>query len=353
MIKNRRRKIKLGVIFGGRTAEHEVSLAAAPGILENLNREKYSVKIFVILKTGDWLIGKRALAYIEKYKDRAGIENGITERESRKIKTANWGEIISVLQSEVELVLPIMAGPYSEDGKLQGMLETLSIPYVFSGVLTSALAMDKNKTKIIADSVGLRVIPGMVVDSDAGAKKAIKELTMPIIVKPLELGSSVGISIVRTEEELKEQIKNALKYGNEVLLEKYIAGREFTATIMGNKNPEVLAITEIIPVVAEFYDYKAKYQEGGSEHICPAKLPKTISRQMKKWALRIYQNINCRDLARVDFILSDDGEIYFLEVNTIPGMTPTSLAPEAGKVAGMKFEKFLDKLIDGALRRYR
>ncbi len=353
MARKKKEKIKLGVIFGGRTAEHEVSLAATPGILENLNREKYSVKIFVILKTGDWLIGKRALAYIEKCRDRAGIENGVTESESQKIKTTNWGKIISVLQNEVELILPIIAGPYSEDGKLQGMLETLSIPYVFSGVLASALAMDKNKTKIIAENAGLKVIPGIVVDFGLDNKKVINKLTMPMIVKPLKLGSSVGISIIRTEEELNGRIKKALKYGSKVLLEKYISGREFTVTIMGNKNPKILAITEIIPVVAEFYDYKAKYQEGGSEHICPAKLPKTISQQMKKWALRIYQEIGCRDLARVDFILSDDGEVYFLEVNTIPGMTPTSLAPEAGRMAGMKFEKFLDRLIDGALRRYK
>ncbi len=253
---------------------------------------------------------------------------------------------------KIDLVLPIVHGPYVEDGKLQGMLDMLGIPYVFSGTLTSALAMNKYKTKLIAKKAGLVIAKDIVVRKKYKTEKIIKKLNLPVVVKPVELGSSVGINIAKTEEELRNAIDDALKYGDEVLLEQFIKGRELTVAVMGNKSPKALPVIEIIPKVSKFFDYKAKYETGGSEEVCPADISDEIRKKVQKYAVKIFKALNCRDLARIDFILSEnDGRLYFLEINTIPGMTATSLAPQAAKVAGMEFSGFLDKIISGAMKR--
>jgi len=192
----------------------------------------------------------------------------------------------------------------------------------------------------------------MIVGKKYKTEKIIKKLNLPVVVKPIELGSSVGISVSKTEEELKNAISKALEYNEEVLLEQFIEGRELTVAVFGNKSPKALPVIEIIPKVSTFFDYKAKYQTGGSEEVCPAQVPEDIRKKVQKYAVKIFKVLSCRDLARADFILSkNDGKLYFLEINTIPGMTATSLAPQAAKAAGMEFSEFLDKLISEAMKR--
>ena len=357
-----REKINLAVIFGGQSGEHEVSLSSARAVLKNLNQEKYQIIPIAITKNGNWLIGEKGARYLEINANKAGKEGAISLEESQSLVTILSEErsLLNYAEGEVsggkiDLVFPLIHGPFGEDGRLQGMLDMLGVPYVFSGVLAHALGMNKPKAKIVAKSFGVNVAKDLVIRKGAySIQDILVKIDLPLVIKPAELGSSVGISIAKNETELEKGIIDALRYGSEVILEQYIKGRELTVTVMGNERPKVLAITEIIPLISEFYDYKAKYETGGSKHICPAEIPVELQKKLEDYAARTFQAIGCADLARVDFMYDEKtGEAYFIDINTIPGMTPTSLAPEAAKQAGLDFPVFLDKLIDGAMGRGR
>ncbi len=354
------KKINLAVIFGGKSGEHEVSLSSARGVMKNLNKEKYNVIPVAITKKGNWLIGDKGAEYMKMNEEKIGKEGAISIEESQKSVTISDEEKSLSNYSEgnagakIDLVFPILHGPFGEDGRLQGMLDMLGVPYVFSGVLAHAVGMNKPKAKIIAAKFGVP-IPGDIVikkEKRYSLDDIIEKLSLPMMVKPSELGSSVGISLVKTKNDLERGIRDAFSHGDEVILEQYIKGREFTVTVMGNDDPKVLAITEIIPIISEFYDYKAKYEDGGSKHVCPAEISEGDQKKIEQYAVSTFKAIGCNDLARVDFLWSEkNDEYYFTDINTIPGMTPTSLAPEAAKLAGMDFSQFLDKLIEGAMRR--
>jgi D-alanine-D-alanine ligase len=354
------KKINLAVIFGGKSGEHEVSLSSARGVMKNLDKEKYNIVPIAITKGGNWLIGEKADEYLKMNEDKIGKEGAISLEDSQKLVTTkgkersffNYAE--GELKEKIDLVFPILHGPYGEDGRLQGMLDMLGVPYVFSGVLAHAIGMNKPKAKIIAATAGVPVAKDIVIKKKEkfDLDEIIEKLSLPLIVKPAELGSSVGVSLAKTKKDVEKAIREAFSYGDEIILEQYIKGREFTVTVMGDENPQALAVTEIIPLISEFYDYKAKYEEGGSKHVCPAKVSKEDEEKLKKYAVATFEAIGCQDLARVDFLWSEsDNEYYFTDINTIPGMTPTSLAPEAAALVGMNFSQFLDKLIERAMRR--
>lgn len=354
------KKINIAVIFGGRSGEHEVSLSSARGVMKNLDKEKYNVIPIAITKGGNWLIGEKADEYMKINEDKIGKEGAISLEDSQKLVTVkdtdrnffNYAE--GELKEKIDLVFPILHGPFGEDGRLQGMLDMLGVPYVFSGVLAHTIGMNKPKAKIIAAKVGVPVADDKVIkkDEDVNLEKIISEIGLPLMVKPSELGSSVGISLVKTKEDLEKGIREAFSHGDEVILEQYIKGKEFTVTVMGSKDIKALAVTEIIPLISEFYDYKAKYEDGGSKHVCPADISKEDEEKLKGYAVATFKSIGCQDLARIDFLWSETtNEYYFTDINTIPGMTPTSLAPEAAALAGMNFTQFLDKLIEGVMKR--
>jgi D-alanine-D-alanine ligase len=357
------KKINLAVIFGGRSGEHEVSLRSADQVIKALNKDKYNIIPVAITKLGQWLVGDKGSGYLELNIPKASEEGGVSLENSQSLVTLpeNSRELSSFSEGttggeKIDLVLPIVHGQFVEDGKLQGMLEMLGLPYVFSGTLASALSMNKQKTKLVAKSVGVKIAKEIIISRSkkCDLDKIIAKLSLPVVIKPVELGSSVGINIAKTKEELEESIKKALEYGPEVLLEKFIKGRELTVAIFGNKPPKALPVVEIIPKVSAFFDYKAKYEIGGSEEVCPAKIPDDIRKKVQKQAVKIFKAVGCRDLSRADFIWNEaDDKLYFLEINTIPGMTATSLAPQAAAAAGMEFGRFLDKLIGEALKRYR
>lgn len=357
------KKINLAVIFGGRSGEHEVSLSSARGVMKNLDKEKYNIVPIAITKKGNWLIGDKGKKYIEMNEDKIGKEGAISPEESQSLVTikdeerslANYAE--GEAGAKIDLVLPILHGPYGEDGRLQGMLDMLGVPYVFSGVLAHAIGMNKPKAKIIAATAGVPVAKDLVIKKNEkyNIDEIIEKLSLPLMVKPSELGSSVGISLAKNKEDLEKGIADAYTHGDEVILEQYIKGKEFTVTVMENSpsgKTEALAVTEIIPLISEFYDYKAKYEDGGSKHVCPAEISKEDEKKLKGYAVNTFKSIGCQDLARVDFLWSEkNNENYFTDINTIPGMTPTSLAPEAAALAGMNFTEFLDRLIEGAMKR--
>ena len=281
------KKIKIALLLGGVSGEREISLKTGGQIYKALYKNKYIV-----------------YKYDPKYNLRKFF--------------------IDAIDKKFDLVLPALHGPFGEDGKLQGMLDMINMPYVFSGCLASALAMDKAKTNIIAKSAGILVANNIILakSKNFDLDYIINQLSLPAAVKPVELGSSIGITIAKTKKELKKGIKTAFKYGGKIMIEKFIKGRELTVAVIGNKNNlKALPVIEIIPKISQFYDYKAKYQTGGSEHICPAKIPDKIKNNIQNLAIKIFKVIGCKDLARADFIWShDDNKIYFIELNTIPGM---------------------------------
>ncbi|MDP1883874.1 MAG: D-alanine--D-alanine ligase family protein [Candidatus Moranbacteria bacterium] len=348
------KKINLAVIFGGKSNEHEISLKSANEVMNSLNPDKYDIIPVAIAKNGQWLIGEAGRRYMEANLPKAGQEGGVDAVAIGSDAVIFSGEELS--RMEIDIALPIGHGAFIEDGRLQGMLDMLDLPYVFSGTLAHALAMNKQKTKLVAKNSGLKVAKEIMLRKnkkyDVG--KIIAKLGLPIVVKPTESGSSVGISIAKTADDLAAAIETAFGYGKEVMLEQFIAGRELTVAVMGNKNPKVLPVVEIIPKISAFFDYAAKYQKGGSEEVCPADIPEDIRKKVQKYAVKIFQALSCQDLARADFIWSKtDNKLYFLEINTIPGMTGTSLAPQAAAAAGIDFTRFLDKLISEALKRQK
>lgn len=310
------KKIKLALLSGGISGEREVSLKTGKQIFDALDKEKYE---------------------IFRYDPEMELEKFATDAFAEKF----------------DVVFPALHGPFGEDGKLQGMLDMIGVPYVFSGCLASALAMHKDKAKVIARDAGIKVAKSVTVekgDVDQNMKN-ILELGFPIVIKPVELGSSVGMSIVKNKDELKDGIELVFKHDKVAMFEQYIKGRELTVPVMGNDELKALPVIEIIPKTSEWFDYEAKYVAGASEEVCPAEIIEDLRDTLQEQAVNVFRAMGCKDLARADFIWDHSrDEIYFLEINTIPGMTATSLAPQSAKAAGMEFPQFLDKLIEGALK---
>lgn len=306
-----KKKIKSAVIFGGPSAEHEVSLKSAKEVMNCLNRKKYEIFPLLITKKGKW-------------------NNNLLKSGS------------------IDLAIIMGHGTFMEDGQLQLILETLKIPYLFSKSSVSALAMNKYRSKLIAKRNGLETAKGELItkETQISYQKVIKELKLPIVIKPNALGSSIGASIAYNEKEFRRGLRTAFCCDREILLEEFISGRELTVGVVEMKKTEALPVVEIKPRISKWFDYTAKYQKGGSAEICPAQIPISIARKTKRCAEKIFRAIGCRDLARADFIWSEkDKKIYFLEINTIPGMTKTSIVPRAIKKAGYDLGQFFDVLI--------
>lgn len=349
-------KLKIGLIFGGKSGEHEVSLKSAKEVWDNLDQEKYDIVPIAITKKGKWLIGDKGREYMQSNLPQAGSAGGVSIEQSEGMEERwNFSNFFEGdADQKFDLILPIGHGTYIEDGKLQGMLDMLDMPYVFSGTLASALAMNKQKTKLVAKNAGLKVAKEIIVNKNKkyNVEKIIAKIGLPVVVKPLESGSSVGMSICKEKSGLENAINTAFEYSNEVMLEQFIKGRELTVAVMGNEKPKALPVIEIIPKVADFFSYEAKYQAGGSDEICPADIPEDIRKKVQRYALKIFKAVGCQDLARADFIWNgESNNLYFLEINTIPGMTGASLTPKAAKASGLTFPQFLEKLIKLAIER--
>lgn len=310
-------KLKIALLAGGISNEREVSLKTGAKIFETLDKDKYE---------------------IFRYDPKHDLVRFFNDAAAKKF----------------DLVFPALHGPYGECGRLQGLLDMIGVAYIFSDCLASALAMNKAKSKLVAIDAGLSTADDMLIlrSDKYRAADLIAKLGLPIVIKPIDAGSSVGISIASDETGLADGLGEAFKHSPSVILEKYIRGRELTVAVMGSgADSYALPVIEIIPKVSDWFDHKAKYEVGGSEEVCPAQIPDVVRDRVQADAVKIYNAIGCKDLARADFIWSEaDDKLYFLEINTIPGMTDTSLAPQAAKAAGMEFSEFLDKLIEGALK---
>ena len=302
------KKLTVALLSGGISPERDVSLKSGDQVFNALDKDKYNV---------------------ERYDPKYDIARIVTDA------------------SQIDVALIILHGPYGEDGTIQGLLDLLRIPYQGSGVLGSAICMNKLFAKRLYQQAGLPVAPYIVLEKGEPANTAeyIRQLGLPLVIKPVEGGSSIGMSIAKTEAALNEAFEKAFTCDNTVLIEKYIAGVEMTGGVIGNDELEALPIVEIIPNKQyDFFDYEAKYKAGASTEICPARIPDALAEKAKDYAKKAHRALFCRGYSRTDFILKDN-EVYLLETNTIPGMTETSLLPLAAKTIGISFQELLDKLI--------
>lgn len=367
------KKLRVGLLFGGRSGEHEVSLMSAASVLKALDPEKYEVVPIGITREGSWRVGTAAEHLLPP-----GAQSPAPERllpavlESGKPVMASPDptapQLVSLNSASpageparpLDVILPVLHGTFGEDGTVQGLLELAGIPYVGAGVLASATGMDKDIMKKLFRDAGLPVVPWVLVlrreweASPAKVRKLIeKEIRYPLFVKPANLGSSVGISKVHKARELAPALDLGAQYDRKILVEKAVNGREIECSVLGNERPEASVPGEIIPI-NEFYDYEAKYLKEGSQAIIPARLTRAQTKHVRELALRAFQAIDCAGLARVDLLLDrKTGKIFVNEINTIPGFTPISMYPKLWEASGIPYAQLLDRLIELALERHQ
>ncbi len=347
-------KINVGIIFGGRSSEHEVSLRSATSIIENISKEKYNVYLIGITKEGKWLLFSGDISEIatgkwEKNNKNKNILISLNP-EIRGIMIDDGGRFTNL---RLDVVIPAMHGKNAEDGVIQGFFETIGIPYVGCRVLSSAVCMDKVCTNIIMDYFGIDKAKFHWFDRrdfEANAEKCINDTEKavgryPMFVKPANAGSSVGITKAKNREELILGIEKAIKEDSKILIEEGISGKEIECAVLGNYELTASVVGEIVPC-SEFYDYDAKYLSSDSRLYIPARIPDDISKKVREIAKKAYKILDCRGLARIDFFVEDGTDkIYLNECNTFPGFTSISMYPKLMEETGIKFTDLIDKLI--------
>lgn len=372
-----KKKIRLGLLFGGRSGEHEVSLMSAASVLMALDPVKYEVVPIGITREGRWLVGSTAgnlLAAADRLLPGV-LENGEPVTASvdptgpkliplhSACSSVHRGAVVALSERplpEVDVIFPVLHGTFGEDGTVQGLLELAGIPYVGAGVLGSAVGMDKDIMKRLFRDAGLPVVKWVLVlrtqweQHAARVRRVIQsKIRFPLFVKPANLGSSVGISKVHSARELAAAMDLAAQYDRKVLVEKAVDAREIECSVLGNERPEASVPGEVVPV-NEFYDYEAKYIKEGSELIIPAKLTRRQTQQVRDFAVRAFQAIDCAGMARVDLLLDrKTGKVFVNEINTIPGFTSISMYPKLWEASGVSYSQLVDRLIELALEGHR
>jgi D-alanine-D-alanine ligase len=360
-------KLRVGVLFGGRSGEHEVSLMSARSILAALDADKYVVTQIGITHDGAWLTGENVLdAMLNARTDelaRATLMPDPTQAGLYRIPDGADGERFSHLV-DLDVVFPVLHGTFGEDGTLQGLLEMADLAYVGAGVLGSALGMDKGVFKDVMRFHGIPVLDWIVAtrrqieqNVDSVVERAMQVAAFPLFVKPANLGSSVGVSKCRSRSDVLEGLLEAARYDRRVIIERGINAREIEISVLGNEQPRASLPGEIIPS-REFYSYEAKYVDDRSELLIPAPIPPELVRKVQELAVRAYQAIDCAGMARVDFLLEktsptgdEPGELYLNELNTLPGFTRISMYPKLWEAGGLSYPALVDRLIELALER--
>jgi D-alanine-D-alanine ligase len=369
-----RRRIRVGVLAGGASAERQISLATGIEIAEHLPRERYDVVLIdpLALMANNPQLTADQRAHAQALAERAGVIEQLPERDRRELPAGLQQQIeqaatalvpaTSALvpangaERPIDVVFVAMHGKWGEDGTIQGMLELLGIPYVGSGVLASALAMDKVMAKAILAARGMDVPRGFDLDAaraadQPGVERAAADIGYPLVVKPVAQGSSFGVKLVDGADQLSAAIDEALTYDERILVEERLNGTELTVGVIGS-DAELTALP-VIEIVTQrsFFDYRAKYDPELTDEICPARIPDELAAQAQDVARRAHRLLGCRDLSRTDMIATPDGRLAVLEVNTIPGMTANSLLPKAARVAGIPFGELCSRLVEWALAR--
>jgi D-alanine-D-alanine ligase len=347
-------KLRVGIVFGGRSVEHEVSVASATSILEALDPSRYDVSLLCVDTEGRWRLGGPG----------AIPSNASRGEEVSLPAVPGDGTLLSAKAGRpvgrLDVVVPIIHGTGGEDGCIQGFLELAGVPYVGSGVLGSAIQMDKDVAKKLLRAEGIPVVPWIAAraaeiaaGAQAVADVAIRELGLPAFVKPASLGSSVGVSKAKTRAQLVEGLRGAARYDDKILVERAVNAREIEVAVLGNDAPEASVLGEIVPK-AEFYDYESKYVDDDTELLVPAPVDEEIAERARALALRAFRILEGAGLARVDFFLDrDTGELFLNELNSLPGFTEVSMYPRLWQASGLSYPALLDRLIELALERHR
>jgi D-alanine-D-alanine ligase len=354
-----KRKIRVGVLFGGRSGEHEVSLASAESVIKALDRKKYDVDLIGINREGGWRMGDRTIKSLPEI-----LKKGRTVVPSAGPSEARFIPLnprpARPRMPEVDILFPLLHGTFGEDGTVQGLFELAGVPYVGAGVLASAVGMDKDLMKRLFRDAGIPVVEWIVVmrrdwELDARRIRTLIErgIGYPAFVKPANLGSSVGISKVHNRSELAPALDLAARYDRKLIVEKALDAREIECSVLGNDRPEASVPGEVIPA-NEFYDYEAKYVKEGSELKIPAPLTRAQTRRVRELAVGAFRAVDCAGMARVDFLVDRrNGRVFVNEINTIPGFTSISMYPKLWEASGLPYPKLLDRLIDLGFERSR
>jgi D-alanine-D-alanine ligase len=350
-------KIKLGLLYGGKSAEHKVSMQTALSVIRALDQDKYDIHPIYITETGEWIRGKQLVGPVEDIAQLQLDQTG-TEISPMSLSTTIFSGTAAQPQESIDVVFPLLHGPNGEDGTVQGMLELLNIPYVGNGVLASAAGMDKVIMKNLYAQAGLPqvnyawFIRSEWEQNEEQAYVEVEEkLGYPCFVKPANLGSSVGISKCKNREELIAAFKEAFTFDRKIIVEEGVVAREVEIGVLGNDNPSCSVAGEIAPK-KEFYDYKAKYEDGDTALIIPAQIDETTYNEMKELAIKAFKAIDGTGLVRADFFLTPDGKLLINEVNTMPGFTPYSMFPLLWKHAGVSYPELIEKLVHLAIERH-
>ncbi|HEY7783016.1 MAG TPA: D-alanine--D-alanine ligase family protein [Ktedonobacterales bacterium] len=359
-------KLRVGIVFGGRSGEHEVSLASANSVMDALDKDKYEIVPIGITQEGRWLAGvnpRPLLAGAAMDETMEGVTavsmTGDPTKRGLVPAAAGAGNGEPPLGGPLDVVIPVLHGTFGEDGTLQGLLEMAGIPYAGCGVLGSALGMDKEKAKLVFKAADLPVVDWLTVrrldhDRDADAVRARIEarFAYPVFVKPANMGSSVGVGKAHDRSELHHALAVALEFDRKALVEPSVNARELECGVLGNDEPEASVVGEVVPS-NEFYDYHAKYLDNASRLYIPAPITPEQTAEVRRIAIAAFQALDLSGLARVDcFLDRDAGDLYVNEVNTMPGFTQISMYPKLWEATGVPYPQLLDRLIDLALERH-
>jgi len=353
------RKIRLGILFGGKSAEHEVSLQSAKNVIEAVDREKYDLVLITIDKQGQWHLADPSAFLLNPddpqriklapSEDKLGIVLGDERQLFVRLKN---GAPIEAL----DVIFPVLHGPYGEDGTIQGLLKLADVPFVGASVLGSAVGMDKDVMKRLLRDGGVPIARSVTLSRNTGEPPGFQELTerlgLPLFIKPANLGSSVGVHKVRSSEQFESALHDAFQFDGKILVEEFIEGREIECSVLGNENPIASVPGEILPQ-HEFYSYEAKYiDDKGALLEIPADLPEDVVTSIQNMAVRAYQALCCEGMARVDLFLRGHEEIIINEINTIPGFTRISMYPKLWEASGISYGELIDRLVTLAMERH-
>jgi D-alanine-D-alanine ligase len=362
-------KVRVALLFGGRSGEHAISAATAAGVLRAIDRDKYDVLPVGITRTGRWVVASDDPTQWEL---RAGRLAEVTEAAGAEVvlsSSANGPQLqvledgsVPAVLGEVDVVFPVLHGPFGEDGTVQGLLELADVRYVGSGVLASAVGMDKHYMKIVFAAHGLPVGPYVVVTPRDWAQRRedvltrVKALSLPVFVKPARAGSSLGVTRVDDLADLDRAVEYAQAHDPKVLVEEGIEGREIECAVLGGRGgaaPRASVVGEIVVAAdGEFYDFEAKYIEDDTARLdVPADVPDAVSERVRDLAVRAFESVGAEGIARVDTFVTPDGEVLVNEINTMPGFTPISMYPKLWEASGLAYRDLIDELIQLALER--
>lgn len=351
------KKIKVALLFGGKSAEHEVSLRSAENVANAIDKDKYEVVLIGIDKVGKWLLGNSSAELLNKENPKLYKLNSHNGDSVALIPQAN-GILSNITKNNsegsIDVVFPILHGPFGEDGTVQGLLKLANVPFVGASVLGSAIGMDKDVMKRLLRDAGIPIGKFITLrqNETLSFAQAKKKLGLPLFIKPVNMGSSVGVSKVKNSKEYASAIKTAFQFDTKIIIEPFIKGREIECSVLGNENPTASIPGEIV-VKDEFYSYETKYiDENGAVIEIPAKISPKIKKEIQKLAVQTFKVLSCEGFGRVDFFLTKTGKVYVNEINTIPGFTNISMYPKLWEASGISYAKLIDTLLQLAIERF-